>query len=165
MRCKWISTKTQFGIILEYFRSNAIEFWLRHNMEVPYSNLGQMQMNFGSDTIWNCLRMFSIRCNWNIPRTQSGIVLEQLRWDEIEFQLRRNMDMSSNNFDERQLNFGSVMICHFFSIILIRCNWVLTKTKFGIFLEQVRSNAFDFPLRHSSALSLNNFDQMQMNFD
>ena len=33
-------------------------------------------MDFGSDKIWNCLRIFSVRFNWNLAETQFGIVLE-----------------------------------------------------------------------------------------
>ena len=106
-----------------------------------------------------------MRCNWLSARTQFGNVLEQLRWDEIEIQLRQNMDLSSNNFDERQLSSGWDTIWHFHSTISVRCNWVLTKTQFRFVLEKSRSNAIEFPLRHISELSLNNFEGMKLNFD
>ena len=38
-----------------------------------------MQLEFGLDTIWNCLRIFSMRCNWNLAKTHFGIVLEYFR--------------------------------------------------------------------------------------
>ena len=63
MRCSWNLAKTQFGIVLEYFRWDAIRIWLRHNMGLSYGISDEMQLEFGKDTIWNCLRMFSMGCN------------------------------------------------------------------------------------------------------
>ena len=40
-------------------------------------------MEFGSDKFWNCLKMFSTRCNWNLARTIFGIYLEYFRGDAI----------------------------------------------------------------------------------
>ena len=34
MSCDWNLAKTQFGIVLEYFRSDAIGIWLRHNLRL-----------------------------------------------------------------------------------------------------------------------------------
>ena len=34
MRRDWILAKTQFGIVLEYFRGDAFGIWLRHNLEL-----------------------------------------------------------------------------------------------------------------------------------
>ena len=35
------------------------------------------------DIIWNCLRIFSMRCDWNLAKTQFGSVLEYFRWIEV----------------------------------------------------------------------------------
>ena len=40
-------------------------------------------MEFGSDKIWNCLKIFSTRYNWNLDRTIFGISLEYFRGDAI----------------------------------------------------------------------------------
>ena len=40
-------------------------------------------MEFGSDKVWNCLKKFSTRCNWNLARTIFGISLEYFREDAI----------------------------------------------------------------------------------
>ena len=34
MRCDWNLSETQFGIVLGYFRSDAIGIWLRHNLDL-----------------------------------------------------------------------------------------------------------------------------------
>ena len=36
MRCDWNLAKTQFGIVLEDFRLDAIAIWLRHNLELSW---------------------------------------------------------------------------------------------------------------------------------
>ena len=46
------------------------------------------------DKIWNCLRIFSRRCNWNLAKTQFGIVLEYFRGDVIGIWLRHNLELS-----------------------------------------------------------------------
>ena len=62
MRCGWSLAKTQVGIVLEYFRCDAIGIWLRHNFfELSWDIFSQMRLEMGKDTIWNCLRMFSMR--------------------------------------------------------------------------------------------------------
>ena len=76
MRCDWILAKTQFGIVLAYFQSNAIGFGLRHNLELSQSVFDEMRLESGQDTIFNCLRIFSMRCGWKLAKTQFGIVLE-----------------------------------------------------------------------------------------
>ena len=38
-----------------------------------------MRLEFGWDTIWNCLGKMSMRCDWNWAQTQFGIVLEYFR--------------------------------------------------------------------------------------
>ena len=40
-----------------------------------------MRLEFGYDIIWNCLSKFSMRCDWNLAKTQIGIVLEFFRLD------------------------------------------------------------------------------------
>ena len=79
MRCDWILAKTQFGIVLEYFQSDAIGIWLRHNLELSQSVFDEMRLESGKDTILNCLRIFSLRCDGNFAKTQFGIVLECFR--------------------------------------------------------------------------------------
>ena len=39
MRCDWNLAKTQFGIVLKYFRWDAIGIWLRQNLGLPNNNL------------------------------------------------------------------------------------------------------------------------------
>ena len=135
MRCNWVSAETQFGIVLEKFWWDAIEFWLRHNLELSYSNFDEMQKNFGQDTIWNCLKIISMRCNWISAETQFGIVLEKFRWVAIEFWLRHNLELSYKNLDEMQLSSGWDTIWNCLRKILMRCNWILAKTQFGIVLQ------------------------------
>ena len=74
MRCDWNLAKTLFGIVLEYFRRDAI--------------------GTCKDTIWNCFRIFSMRCDWNLAQTQIGIVLELFRGDAIGIWLRHNLVLS-----------------------------------------------------------------------
>ena len=42
-----------------------------------------MRLEFGSDTKWNGLKKFSMRCNWKLAEAQFGIVLEFFRLDAI----------------------------------------------------------------------------------
>ena len=48
--------KTHFGIVLEYFRRDAIGTWLRHNLELSQHIFDRMRLEFA--------------------KTQFGIVLE-----------------------------------------------------------------------------------------
>ena len=64
-----------------------------------------MRLEFVSDTFWNCLSIFSMRCDWNLAKTQIGIVLEYFRWDAIGIWLRRTLELSQNIFDEMRLDF------------------------------------------------------------
>ena len=84
-----------------------------------------MQLNFGSDTIRNFLRILSMRCNWALDKTQFETVLEYFRWDAIEFltktqfgsvleylrwvaedfRLSDILELYYNIFDEMQWNF------------------------------------------------------------
>ena len=93
IKCKWFLSRTQFGIFLVYFREDAIECQLTHNFDISWKNSGQIQLNFVYDTFWKCLRLFSKRCNWNLTKTQFGIVSEQFRSDAIDFWLGRNSRM------------------------------------------------------------------------
>ena len=74
MKCNEILAKTQFGIVLEQFRWDAIEFGLRHNLEKSQNNFYEMHWNFGQDTVWSCLRLIPMRCIWISAKTQFGIV-------------------------------------------------------------------------------------------
>ena len=53
-----------------------------------------MQLNFGSDIIWSCLRITSMRCNGNSANTKFGVFLEYFQWDGTEFRLRPNLELS-----------------------------------------------------------------------
>ena len=77
-----------------------------------------MQLEFGSDKIWNCFRIFSMRCNWNLARTMFGISLDNFRGDGIGFWLGQDLDLFQN--------------------ISMRRNWSLAKTRFGTVLDYFR---------------------------
>ena len=47
MRRDSILAKTQFGIVLGYFQSEAMGIWLRHNWELSSSVFDEMQLEFG----------------------------------------------------------------------------------------------------------------------
>ena len=53
-----------------------------------------MRLEFGGDTIWNCLRIFSMRCDWILAETQFGIVLGYFQSDAIGIGLRHNLELS-----------------------------------------------------------------------
>ena len=53
-----------------------------------------MRWEFGYDTIWNCLGIFSIRDDWNLVKTQIGIVLEYLRLDAMAIWLGHILELS-----------------------------------------------------------------------
>ena len=74
MRCGRKLAKTQFGTVLEFF--------------------DVMRLQFGSDTIWNCLRIFSMRCDWILAKTQVGIVLGYFQSDAIGIGLRHILELS-----------------------------------------------------------------------
>ena len=65
-----------------------------------------MRLEFGSDTKWNCLKKFSMRCNRNLARAQFGIVLEFFRLDAIGVWLGNNLKVPQSILDEMQLGFG-----------------------------------------------------------
>ena len=65
-----------------------------------------MQSEIGSDTIWNCLRIISVSCNWNLAKTRFGIVLEYLRGDSIGIWLKQDLELSWNTLGVIQLEFG-----------------------------------------------------------
>ena len=62
-----------------------------------------MRLEYGKDTIWNCLRIFSMECDWNLVKTQFGIVSEffQCDWNLAKTQF----GSVSNIFDEMRLEF------------------------------------------------------------
>ena len=76
MRSNWKLAETGFGIVLEKFRLDAIEPWLRQNLELPWNYSDEMQLNLGSDRISNCLRLIPMSCNWKLTKEESGIALE-----------------------------------------------------------------------------------------
>ena len=135
MRFIGSSAKTQSGVVLDYFRWDGIEFWLRHNLELSYNNFDEIQWNFDLDTIWNCLRIISMRCDGLPAKTQFGIRLEQFLWDAIEFWLRHNLEKSQNIFEEIHWNFGQDTVWCCLRLIPMRCTWFLAKTQFGIVLQ------------------------------
>ena len=94
MRSNWILAGTEIGFVLKQFRWDAIEIWWSQNLELSEKNSDEMQLNFGHDRIWNCLRIFPMRCNWILAETKFGIVFEEVRWDAIEFGLRHSLEMS-----------------------------------------------------------------------
>ena len=65
-----------------------------------------MRLEYGKDTIWNCLRIFSMRCDWSMEKTQFGIVLDYFRCDKIGIWLRHNLELSKNVFDEMRFEIG-----------------------------------------------------------
>ena len=50
--------------------------------------------------------MSAMRSNWILAGTEFGIVLKQFRWDAIEIWWSQNLELSQNNSDEMQLDFG-----------------------------------------------------------
>ena len=63
-------------------------------------------MEFGSNTIWNCPKKFSMRCNWNLAKAQFGIVIDFFRLDAIGFWLGNNLNVPQSFLDGMQLAFG-----------------------------------------------------------
>ena len=47
MRCDWNLAETQFRVVLEFFRRDAIGIWLRHNLELSWDIFDQMRLEFG----------------------------------------------------------------------------------------------------------------------
>ena len=45
---------------------------------------------------WFVFRKIPMGCNWNLAETKFGIVLEEIRWDAVEFFLRHNLELSEN---------------------------------------------------------------------
>ena len=101
MRSNWILAKTDFRMLLEKLRWDAIEIWLRQSLEWSQKKSDEMQLNFGYDTvwkclrkskksdekqlnfgadkIWNCLRRNPMRCNWILAMTHLWNVLEKIK--------------------------------------------------------------------------------------
>ena len=65
-----------------------------------------MQLEFGSDKIWNCFRIFSMRCNSSLAMTRFGIVLEIFQGNAIGIWLRQDLELFQIIFNEMQLEFG-----------------------------------------------------------
>ena len=79
MRCDGNLAKTQFGIVLEYFRRDAVGICLRHNLKLSSNNFDNMRLEHSYDIIWKCQRKFSMRCDWKFAKTQLGTVSEQFQ--------------------------------------------------------------------------------------
>ena len=47
MRCEWNLAKTRFGIVVEYFRSDAIVVWLRQILDLPQNIFDEMEFELG----------------------------------------------------------------------------------------------------------------------
>ena len=73
MRCTWKLAKTQLGVVLEYFRSDAIGICLRHNLGLSWNiwNLQRRNMELS----WHVFDSL----DWNLAKAQFGIVLEYFR--------------------------------------------------------------------------------------
>jgi len=76
-----------------------------------------------------------------LAKTRFEIVLESFRWDAIGIWLRQVLKLSENNFDEVQSEFGPEKFWNCLSIVSMRCNWNLAKTRFGIVSEDFRWDA------------------------
>ena len=85
--------------------SSSLEFWLGHNFELSWKNSGNMQLNFCSDTTWDCLRIISVRCNWISATSLFGIVLEKFRLSDKELRLKQfcRRKKNLNIFEVRQV--------------------------------------------------------------
>ena len=46
MRCDWNLAETLFGIVLEYFRGDAIGIWLRQNLGLSEENFDELKSDF-----------------------------------------------------------------------------------------------------------------------
>ena len=47
MGCEWNLAKTGFGIVFEYFRSDAIGVWLRQILDLPQNIFDEMEFELG----------------------------------------------------------------------------------------------------------------------
>ena len=56
--------------------------------------MGKREKGNLADKIWNCLRIFSMRFNWNLAKTRFGIVLEYFRGDSIGIWLKQDLELS-----------------------------------------------------------------------
>ena len=65
-----------------------------------------MQLDFGSDKVWKCLKYFSMRCKWNLAQTRFGMVLNYFRRDAIGVWLGQYLEFPENIFEEMQVDFG-----------------------------------------------------------
>ena len=81
-----------------------------------------MEIEFGKDTLWNCLRIFSKRCKWNLAKTKIGNVLKYFRREGIRIWPRHNLEISWNIFVEMEIEFGEDINWNCPRIISMRCN-------------------------------------------
>ena len=51
-----------------------------------------------TDIMWNSIRGFSMRCDWNLAKTPFAIVLEYFRLDAIGIWLRIQFEIVLENF-------------------------------------------------------------------
>ena len=65
-----------------------------------------MQKEFGSEKVWNCLKIISTRCNRFWLKTLFGISLECFRGDEIRIWPRQDLDLFQIIFNDMQLENG-----------------------------------------------------------
>ena len=78
-----------FGEIQLNFGYDTVWICLRIN-----NKSDEMHLNSGWNRIWNCFRTFPMSCNWNLAKTTIEIILEELRWDANEFGLRQSSEVS-----------------------------------------------------------------------
>ena len=124
-----------------------------------------MQLEFGYDTIWICLRIFSLRCNWNLDTIQFGFVFDLFRWGAIGIWLWHNLELSWNNFYGTQLKFGQDTIWNCRRMFSMRSNWNLAAIKIGFVLEYFRWGAIGIWLRLNLDLSSIFSDEVQLELD
>ena len=65
--------------VFEYFRRGDKEMWLRQVLILSEHIFVERQLESGKDKIQTCLRMFSLRGNWNLSMTRFRLVLECFR--------------------------------------------------------------------------------------
>ena len=94
MSCDWNLSKTQFGILLEYFQWEAIGIWKRQSLDLSENIFDERPLEFGKDRIETCLRKFSMRGDWNLAKTSFRLVLEKLRREATGIWQRQDLDLS-----------------------------------------------------------------------
>ena len=54
----------------------------------------ERRLEFGKDIILKCLRVFSLRGNWNLAKTRFRLVLECFQCEAIGIWQRQDLDLS-----------------------------------------------------------------------